>query len=150
YWSRYTWQPPLTLSRHKDRITAMPARRRAFWLDNEGTWAANAILGTLAYLGLVERGHGGADLDERPCFRLTPTGKAVFGAPELAADEPAHDPKFLTVQPNFDVQVYLNVADASAVWPLSQMARRTSTGAGLVQTFALTRESVYQAQESGL
>jgi hypothetical protein len=147
YWHRYSWQPEFKLSRGKDRITAMAARRRAFWLDDEGTWAANAILGTLGHLGLVERGAVGSG---RPCFRLTGLGRAVFGAPELATTPPEYDPKFLTIQPNFEVLAYLDAADPSAVWPLAQMARRASAAGGLVQTFALTRESVYQALESGL
>jgi hypothetical protein len=28
----------------------------AYWLDSAGTWAANALLGTLAHLGLIEHG----------------------------------------------------------------------------------------------
>jgi hypothetical protein len=74
----------------------------------------------------------------------------VFGAPERAVVEAAADSRFLTVQPNHEVQAYLDDADASAVWPLAQMARRVSATGGLVQTFALTRDSVYQALESGL
>ena len=60
----------------------------------------------------------------------------MFGAPEVAAAEPDHDPKFLVVQPNHEVQVYLNAADASAVWPLAQLARRVSGAGEVVQTFA--------------
>src|SRR5262249_26118153 len=81
--------------------------------------------------------------------RLTELGKAVFGAPDLAAAAPAHDPHFLAVQPNHEVLVYLDSADVRAVWPLARMGRRTG-GGHRVQTFGLTRESVYQALESGL
>jgi hypothetical protein len=63
--------------------------------------------------------------------------------------EPA-EALFLTVQPNHEVLVYLDEADASAVWPLARMARRTSAPGDPVQTFVLTRETVYQALESGL
>lgn len=150
YWHGYSWEPEFKAARGKDNIPAGPARSYAFWLDDEGTWVANALLGTLAYLGLVERGQSGSRQKVRYCFRLTRLGKAVFGAPELARTEHEHDPKFLTVQPNFEVLLYLDRADASAVWPLAQMARRVSSASGLVQTFALTRESVYQALESGL
>lgn len=108
-------------------------------------WCANAIMGTLAHLGLVERG----DAATRPCFRLTPLGQAVFAAPD-AAPPPETSPRFLTIQPNHEIVAYLNVADAAAVWPLARLARRVSTSSGLVQTFALTRDSVYQALESGL
>ena len=149
FWGNYSWDPEFQRARGKNAISADAARRLAYWLDDEGTWAANAIMGTLARLALVERG-GGTGATGRPCFRLTPLGAAVFGAPELAATEPDLESKFLTVQPNHEVVVYLNVADAGAVWPLARMARRVSSAAGVVQTFALTRESVYQAQESGL
>jgi hypothetical protein len=74
----------------------------------------------------------------------------VFAAPECEAEEPAQEARFLTIQPNHDVVVYLNEAETGTVWPLAQMAQRTSAGGGLAQTFALTRESVYQALESGL
>lgn len=149
YWYQYSWQPKFELSREKDRIRADVPRRRAFWLDAEGSWAANAVMGTLAHLGLVERANV-APGPGRPCFRLTRVGKAVFGAPELSATDAEHDPKFLTVQPNHEVLAYLDTADASAVWPLAKMARRVSSAGERVQTFALTRESVYQALESGL
>jgi hypothetical protein len=150
YWHGYSWNPEFRLARAKEGIPAGTERLRAYWLDDEGTWAANAVMGTLAHLGLVERGSRGSGRDRRFCFRLTGLGKDVFGAPERAAAEPELDPKFLTVQPNHEVLAYLDVADAAAVWPLAQMARRVSPAGGLVQTFALTRESVYQALESGL
>lgn len=54
------------------------------------------------------------------------------------------------IQPNHEVVAYLDAADASAVWPLAQMARGDSSTVGHVQTFTLTRDSIYQALESGL
>lgn len=119
-------------------------------MDDKGRWAANALLGTLVHLGLVERGTSGTKAKQRWSFRLSPTGKAVFAAPRPIEPGPARDPRFLTVQPNHEVLAYLADADASAIWPLAQMARRVSEGADLVPTFALTRESVYQGLESGL
>ncbi len=150
YWSNYSWKPNFQLAQNKAGVQDGPRRRLAFWLDSEGVWAANALLGTLAYLGLVERGHTEPGSSPRPCFRLTPLGQAVFGAPEQRPREAPPEAKFLTVQPNHEVQVYLDDADASAVWPLAQMAERTSRPGGRVQTFALTRASVYRALESGL
>jgi hypothetical protein len=150
YWSSYTWMPAFALSRDKARISADAPRRRAFWLDTEGAWMANALLSTLVHLGLVERGSAGPSPEEHPCFRLTRLGQAVFGAPELAGVESKQEPKFLTVQPNHEIVVYLDSADAGAVWPLAQMARRSPSAGGRVQTFALTRDSVYEALESGL
>ena len=60
YWSDYAWSPNFASAKSKHETTGDKSRRRAFWLDREGTWAANAILGTLYYLGLVERGRCGS------------------------------------------------------------------------------------------
>ncbi|HEY7159161.1 MAG TPA: helicase-associated domain-containing protein [Gemmataceae bacterium] len=150
YWSHYSWQPDFAAARGKAKLTADKPRRLAYWLDSTGTWAANALLSTLAHLGLIEHGVSTSRAQTRPCFRLTGLGQAVFGAPERAVSEPTYEPKFLTVQPNHEILAYLNVADPRAVWPLAQMARRVSAPGERVQTFALSRESVYQALESGL
>jgi hypothetical protein len=150
YWSHFSWKPDFTAARNKEKMTADQSRRLAYWLNTEGTWAANALLGTLAHLGLIEQGAASRRGQQRPCFRLTGLGLAVFGAPERAATEPAYEAQFLTVQPNHEIVAYLNVADPRAVWPLAQMARRTSAPGERVQTFVLSRESVYQALESGL
>jgi Helicase conserved C-terminal domain len=144
YWYNFSWQPTLK-ARRKNLANEVQTRKRHYWLEQEGVWVANAILGTLAHLGLVERG----DVDRRPCFRLTPLGQAVFAAP-TPTPLPETSPQFLTVQPNHEIVAYLNNADAAAIWPLARMARRDSTTSGLVQTFTLTRDSVYQALESGL
>ena len=83
----------------------------------------NALLGfTLAFLGIVVR--AGTGQKERPRFRLTDVGRIVFAAPEEVEVKYTPDPKFLVVQPNHEVLAYLDVADAAAVWPLAQMARR--------------------------
>jgi hypothetical protein len=149
-WHEFAWRPNFASAKAKEHITGDKARRRAYWLDREGIWASNAIMGTLFCLGLVERGQGGSGAKERYCFRLTDVGMAAFGSPESPLVESAHDPHFLIIQPNHEVIAYLDAADASAVWPLAQMARRDSSTAGLVQTFTLTRDSIYQALESGL
>ena len=56
YWSSYSWQPDFAAARGKAQITAERPRRLAYWLDSAGAWAANALLGTLAHLGLIEHG----------------------------------------------------------------------------------------------
>jgi len=55
----------------------------------------------------------------------------------------------LTVQPNHEILLYLEEADGEVVTTLGRIAARESA-AGLVQTFKLTRESVYGALEGGL
>ena len=148
FWHDFTWMPDFNKPRKAADFTLKEGRLLAFWLEQEGVWCANALLGTLAFLGLVER--AGLGEQEQPCFRLTEVGRVVFAAPEDAGVTFTTEPKFLVVQPNHEVVVYLDGADAAAVWPLAAMARRVS-GAGVsVQTFALTRESVYEALESGV
>ena len=152
YWSQYSWQPDFAAAHDKVKTAADELRRRTYryWLESTGAWAANALLGTLTHLGLIEHGVSDSRAQPRLCFRLTALGQAAFGAPERAVSEPTYEPKFLTVQPNHEILAYLNVADPRAVWPLAQMARRVSAAGERVQTFALSRESVYQALESGL
>ncbi|MFN0052574.1 MAG: helicase-associated domain-containing protein, partial [Planctomycetales bacterium] len=80
----------------------------------------------------------------------TPLGRAVFGAPDVELSELHADHRFLTVQPNHEIQVYLEEADAALVAGLGRFAARGSAASGPVQTFALRRESVYHALESGM
>jgi hypothetical protein len=147
YWHQFAWKPDFKQARDAVNPPVGPARSLASWLANAGTWAANVLVGTFAYLGLVERGQAQKGSFG---FRLTPLGRAVFGAPEQAFVDTAHESHFLTVQPNHEIVAYLDAADTRAVWPLGQMARRVSGPGERIQTFALTRESVYQALESGL
>jgi len=80
---------------------------------------------------------------------LTEIGKAVFGAPEVELKKAAGAGPCLTVQPNHEILLYLDGADGEVVTTLGRIASRESA-AGLVQTFKLTRESVYAALEGGL
>lgn len=149
YWGAYTWDPDFDLARRKYDLPVGNQRSLGFWLDGVGSWASNVIMVTLVTLGLVERGQS-TDKASRPCFRLTALGRAVFGAPELEMAPQEQASQFLTVQPNLDVLAYLDQADARQICTLAQFAVRTSTTGGQVQTFALQRESVYGALESGM
>jgi hypothetical protein len=144
-WRDYAWGPKLDRPRN-ERLNG-PDRLRASWFSGDGAWYANALMITLAALGFIERGRTspGASAD---CFRLTPLGLTVFGAPELAPAEEKSG-RFLVIQPNFDVLVYLDEADAGAVGGLGPLLESTSAAPGPVQTFRLTRNSLYQALESG-
>lgn len=144
------WKPHFHRTEEMDKQIARPGDRHSQWMDSTGVWAANAILGTFAHFGLIERGHAGHDAKDRPCFRLTETGRAVFGAPEVAVPNTAESSACLALQPNFDILVYMDQADSSAVWPLARMARRTSTASWPVQTFGMTHDTVYEGMESGL
>jgi hypothetical protein len=150
YSPRYFWKPRFAAAAGKDALPAGEARSRAFWMDDEGVWAANAILSTFVHLGLVERGRSGGEKSGRWCFRLTETGRAVFGAPEIVRVETVRgEERCLTVQPNYEVLLYLDAADGVAVSMLGQIAARSSAQ-GIVQSFTLSRESVYSALEGGL
>lgn len=149
YWGRFTWDPAFEMGRRRDRFPSGDERLLAFWLAREGTWAANAIMVTLVTLGLVERGRT-RDKAARFCFRLTDLGRAVFGAPELEMAPVSYEPQFLTVQPNFDVLVYVDQAEAARVCDLARFAAHASNAGGQVRTFTLQRDMVYGALESGL
>ncbi len=149
YWSSFAWDPEFEMARKKEEYPAGEDRMLAFWLDCEAVWAANAIMVTLVTLGLVERGQTN-DKKPRPCFRLTELGCVVFGAPEVEAALKPEDARFLTVQPNLEVVAYLESADARQICTLSRFASGTTRASGPVQTFALRRESLYRALESGM
>lgn len=150
YWHGYSWTPWLEMAEKKEKFERGAQRSLAFWLEQEGAWAANAALSTLAHLGLVERGREGSGRKVRWCFRLTGLGKAVFGAPELRYEEPAGDAKFLKVLPNHEVLAYLDSAQPAGLWTLGRLAEGGASSGGAVETFRLTRESVYRALESGM
>ncbi|MGH9448294.1 MAG: hypothetical protein ACRD3O_21640, partial [Terriglobia bacterium] len=149
YWDSFAWDPKFEMGQKKMQYTVGKDRTLAFWLACEAVWAANAIMVTLFTLGLVERGQtGGKNI--RPCFRLTELGRIVFGAPEVEAVQKPGAARFLTVQPNLDVVAYLESADARQICTLSRFAAGASRASGPVQTFALRRESLYRALESGM
>jgi len=149
YWHRYAWQPCFTAAAGKDKLPAGFKRSRAFWMDDAGVWTANALLSTFVHLGVVERGRNGGSRSERWSFRLTEVGKAVFGAPEIRIEKTVDSGKCLTLQPSYEILLYLDAADGSAVTTLGRIALRESA-TGIVQSFKLTRGSVYAALEAGM
>ena len=153
YSRRYVWSPDLPSMGDHRNLTGIE-RELAHWMENEAVWVSNVILSTLAHFGLVERGIYREDRKSRHCFRLTPFGRIVFGAPEVEApDVPdAGDvgQPFLMVQPTHEVLAFLDAVEASQVWKLAKFADRAPSAEGPAQTFKLTRESVYRGLESGL
>jgi Helicase conserved C-terminal domain len=149
YSDNFTWDPSFEMARKKDNYSDRANRELAFWLDDEAVWASNALMVTLFTLGLVERGQTGGRKG-RPCFRLTELGQVVFGAPEIEAAEKPEKARFLTVQPNLEVVAYLESADAPQISKLCRFALCAPGASGPVQTFALRRESLYAALESGM
>ncbi len=149
YWGSYSWNPAFEMGKKRDQYPVGEKRTLAFWLADEGVWAANALMVTLATLGLVERGETtGSEI--RPCFRLTGLGRAVFGAPEVEAAPGPVEARFLTVQPNLEVVAHLDSADARQVCTLSRFAANATRADSPVQTFELRRDSLYRALESGM
>jgi hypothetical protein len=149
FWGDYSWDPKFEMGKKRDQYPTGDQRMLAFWLADEGVWAANALMITLATLGLVERGQT-TGKDHRPCFRLTELGRVVFGAPEVEAPPNSGEARFLTVQPNLEVVAYLDSADPRQVCALSRFAASTSRAESPVQTFELRRDSLYRALESGM
>ncbi|MEM7468100.1 MAG: hypothetical protein AAF387_14595, partial [Pseudomonadota bacterium] len=141
----YAWDPKISLAKKKDKESD-DRRRLAYWLDDEGTWAANALWVTLYTMGLIERGR----FNSRDYFRLTNLGRAVFGAPEAVMAEVATERRFLVVQPNFEVTVYVREMQGQDLQRILPFLTKTETAGGEVQGFRLERERVYQALEEGL
>ncbi len=149
FWYGYTWDPEFAVARSKDRFPAGPERSFAFWLDGGGSWIANAIMVTFVVLGLVQRAESGGK-KKRPCFRLTDLGRRVFSTPETEVEDRHEAAPFFTVQPNHEILAYMDVADAQRICTLARFARPAPSVVGPVRTFSLSRESIYQALESGM
>jgi hypothetical protein len=141
------WDPAF-IDRYAYRELQGNERKAASWLAREGFWTANAVMVTLAALGFIERGRAeGAEL--RYCFRLTPLGRTLFGAPEIPVESQPTG-KFLVVQPNFDAVAYLDQTDAQGIGSLGLLLENVKPTLGAVQTFRLTHQAFYRALELGL
>ena len=143
------WILPFTFKGDPSKSDDDETRAADGWLRSTGTYCANAVLGTMVHLGLVERGTTiGTTV---PSFRLSPLGKCVFGRPDVPPlPEPTEgDNRFFIVQSNYEIQAF--VAETSVVesWRLGQFARETSAPGNPVRTFTMNRDSIYKAMESG-
>jgi hypothetical protein len=142
------WNPRFPAA--QDPVTPGPDRHRPWWFRYGGVWYANAVMVTLVALGLVERATMGQGTSAPLGFRLTDVGRAVFGAPEIAPTPEPAERRCLVIQPNYDIVAYLDQADARTAGLLGRIAETGNAHTGPIQTFRLTRTSVYQAEESGL
>ncbi len=145
-WYRVAWEPPVLDTDHSGTDATLGWGWRQ-WVEYNARGLANALMVTLPSLGLVERGRFGRG--KANAFRLTPLGRSVFGAPEILPHPEQDERPFLVIQPNFDVLAYLNETDARAAGFLGRLAE-SAARTGSVQSFRLTRDSIYQALESGL
>jgi hypothetical protein len=125
-------------------------RQRGHWFAHGGRWYANALMVTLVSLGVVQRGRSHPAATTADCFRLTPWGRAIFGAPEIEPPAEDADAKFLVVQPNFDVVAYLDRISAAGAGTLGQLADAETNASGTVRTYRLTQGSIYRATEAGM
>jgi hypothetical protein len=149
HYGNLAWDPKLAAAQDKEKQSG-EARQRAWWFSQQGSWYANAVMVTLVALGLVERARLGRG-DAAPLgFRLTESGCAVFGAPEITPPPEPEERRCLVIQPNFDIVAYLDQADARTAGLLGRLAESGTAHAGPIQTFRLTQTSVYQAEEGGL
>lgn len=143
------WKPAFPETPNKGAETPQE-RLRAGWFSSAGTWHANALTVTLVALGLVERAWLGTGDAARPAFRLTDSGRAVFGAPEIPPPAEPERAPCLLVQPNFDLIVYLDQATTQAAAFLGRVAEAGSDCSGPIQTLRITRTRFYESQESGV
>lgn len=137
----FVWEPHGPLDRRPEGDARLNWQRSR-WFSDTATGLANALLITLPALGLAERGRAGR-AQAADCFRLTPLGRAVFGAPEVAPPAEEAEQPFLVVQPNFDVVAYLDSVSARSAGLLGRITEAGPQAAGPVQTFRLTRDSIY-------
>jgi hypothetical protein len=143
------WEPHFPEAEGRECMNG-EARERGYWYAGWGRTYANALMVTLASLGLVQRGRSRPGAGTADCFRLTTWGRAVFGAPEVEAPGDEAEAKFLVVQPNFDVVAYLNRATAAGAATLGRLVEGESAATGTVRTFRITQGSIYRAIEGGL
>jgi len=134
----------------KDMPHDSEERPRAFWLQQDGELIGNMLLVTLVHFGLVERGRLP---DDRWAFRLTETGREVFGAPDVAPAEVVVDERetgrALVVQADFEVLLHARDADPSTRATLARVATLVAAGER-VSRFRLEPASVQSAVETGM
>jgi len=148
----------------EEKRLAWQQERHKSWVKVEQTWIERAVMGSLFHLGFVELGFkpGKRKAAAPSLFRLTDLGRAatydVFrgaaptsisarSVPRSAAKR--QDSPCWVVQPNFDVIVYLDRAPATRLAFIERVAERKPSQ-GPVALYHLTRETVYQALESGM
>jgi hypothetical protein len=145
--SCWAWSPP-SLNATNDVESADEEPSLVRFLKGDGCWFANAIMVTFAALGFIERGRA-VGATGRYCFRLTPLGLAVFGAPEVEFEAQTTS-KFLVVQPNFDVVMYLDRTDAQTLGCVGLILENIKPTSGPVQTARITPAAFYRGLELGL
>lgn len=119
---------------------------RTSWLGLERSWLEIALSSWLYMLGIVEIGWQ----DGRPAsVRLTELGRTVLH-PQLAqhVDEQVRPHMAWMVQPNFDIQVFLDQITPVQLAFLERHAERVQAHQHTAE-YRLTRDSVYRGLESG-
>jgi hypothetical protein len=125
---------------------AWRAKLRTDWQTRERRWLGAALASWLYFLGVVELGlEDGAPVS----LRLTDIGRAVLHLEQdQVVDVPAAPQGAWLVQPNFDVQVYLEHITPERLAFLERHAERVQAHQHTAQ-YRLTRDSVYRGLESG-
>lgn len=119
---------------------------RTSWLNSERRWIEAALSAWLYALGIVEIGWQ----DGRPAsVRLTELGRSVLH-PHLDQQvaEPVGPRVAWLVQPNFDIQVFLDQITPEQLAFLERYAERVQAHQHTAE-YHLTRDSVYRGLESG-
>lgn len=158
---RYTFSSSggwIYMSRSNRERTPDNLRRwRAMWQTNEAKVVEGAISFALFSLGFVELATTEETAASPNLFRLTPSGQAAIGsmygntsvATELASDNSGIPRPCWIVQPNFDLVVYPQAANLTQLSFIERIALRKQVDSASA-VYQITRESIYQALESGL
>ncbi len=116
------------------RLVAAPAS----WERVEGAFIREVVARTLNWFGLVQMNEPG------DAFRLLPLGAAVLDAKAAPPEEP--QPRPIIVQPNFEILVHAEAAQAD-VYRLEDFADLVKRD--LVSTYTVTRNSLRHNLEAG-
>jgi hypothetical protein len=136
-----------TASQYQEELAAWRDKIRQQWLQVERPWFDRALT-TWAYtLGLVELAMEGST---PAALRLTDLGRALLhtDAAEPEAPVAVDGQTVWVIQPNFEIVVYLDRTSPQQLAFLERHAERIQAQQHIAQ-YRLTRESVYQALESG-
>jgi hypothetical protein len=127
----------------KDDSEADQANRRR-WQNDERPWLSYAVSSWLYFLGIVDVG---LENKQVVAVRLTEFGYRVLHADAEELAGAAAGPAWM-IQPDFEVLVYLEHADARQLAFAERVAERVQV-ASHVARYKLSRDSVYQALEQG-
>lgn len=131
------------------KMEAWQRELRSEWRKRERPWIERALATWLYWLGVVELAMESGAIRG---FRLTPLGMDVFHgakAHQTARKRDRASTGAWIVQPDFGLMVYIDMASPAQLAFVERIAERQGDAQRHVARYALTRDSVYGALESG-